>query len=178
VHSYYQFSHPQHKHWCCTVCCTGGWTRWHWLLLHCPLCTSSESLPQVGSQLQHCQYTQTVPHLTTPTTLWYLCCLQWRLLTLWLGLVYLWNGMSNAIKLLHTTAVRIHALLMTHPITLFQRFTKAVLRHPTTNILSDWHWQMKGAIVGLCLLFIQSYKNLFQAIYHWKNIKVVLTNFG
>ena len=45
-----QFDHVwQQPRWC-TLCCTGGWARWHWLLLYCSPCTLSESLPQVGSQ--------------------------------------------------------------------------------------------------------------------------------
>ena len=70
-HSCYQSydCHSQHKPRQCTLCCTGGWARWHWLLLYCSLCTSSESLPQVGSQLLWSQHTWTHPDVTIPMTL-------------------------------------------------------------------------------------------------------------
>ena len=64
--------------WWCSMCCSGGWTRWHLLLLlYCPLCTSSENLLQVGSELWQGQHTWAHPDVTTPMTLWYSCCLQW-----------------------------------------------------------------------------------------------------
>ena len=50
-HLIYQFVHLQHKPRWCTLCCTGGWAKWRWLLLYCPLCSSSEGLLQVGSEL-------------------------------------------------------------------------------------------------------------------------------
>ena len=53
-HLLYHLVDHEHKPRQCTLCCTGGWPRWQWLLLYYPLCTSSESLPefpQVDSEL-------------------------------------------------------------------------------------------------------------------------------